>query len=255
MAFVSEMAADFQAGRLTDWDAADRRTRAFFSSEMMARVEAIAPGWRRMASFANGVTLTHVMVVFVSLLSSPNFQQSTHFQQEILKWAVLFHDIAKVVVDGRGDRVHGFRSAAMTAAALPKIGFSISEGFEDALDKWFHLTTNAVVHLDNAPRAVQDNSQLPEIVAGIEHLFEPDTAATLIVKTVLLHMSLTVVSDYPNAAPLSDAEIAPFLDGHFFPLLKIMMLVDSDGWELFRPASRDRYRLEIAAVFDRLKPN
>ena len=253
MAFVSGLVQDFQSGDIRSWETITERTQSFFSSDMLDKIEAIAPGWRDMASYANGMTLVHVICVFTGLLLCPEFEQASNIQRELMKWIVLFHDIAKEVRNRKGDRVHGFRSAAKAGATLPEIGFAATAEYDSFFDEWFILTNTAITKGGETSVYIQDNRKLPEIIAGIDRLFGYSTPAALIIKTVLLHMSLTVVEDYPTASPLTEIEIRQYLDNELFPLLKMMMLVDSDGWELFRQPIRERYRQETLAVFERLE--
>jgi len=254
MTFVSDLAQDFQSGDIRSWGLMTERAQSFFSPDMLTKVEAVAPGWREMSSYAEGMTLVHVMCVFTGLLLCPEFEQASPTQREMMKWIVLFHDIAKEVHDGKGDRVHGFRSAAKTGAALPRIGFAVTAEYDTFFDEWFVLTNTATTKGDEVSVSIQDNRKLLEIIAGIERLFGHNTPAALIIKTILLHMSLTVVEEYPISAPLSENEVRQYLDSKLFPLLKMMMLVDNDGWNLFRQSTRERYRQETQAVFERLEP-
>jgi hypothetical protein len=96
---------------------------------------------------------------------------------------------------------------------------------------------------------IQDNSKLPEILSGIDNLFGKNSSAALIVKTILLHMSITVVSEWPQAAPLSQQEISVFVDEALFPMLRCMMLADNEGWVMFYPEARHAQRRETLATF------
>jgi len=65
-----------------------------------------------------------------------------------------------------------------------------------------------------------------------------------------LHLSIDVVKDWPQAAPLTEAEIRQYVDEELLPLLKMMMLVDNDAWAFFDPSTKKQYRLETLAVFE-----
>lgn len=80
-----------------------------------------------------------------------------------------------------------------------------------------------------------------------------DTPAGLVVRGVLLHMSISNLADWPQAAPLSEAEIARTIDAPLFPLLRMMMLVDNDAWEMFHPDLKRQYRQETLAVCERVR--
>ena len=63
-------------------------------------------------------------------------------------------------------------------------------------------------------------------------------------------MSITVVADWPQSAPLTDAEAREYLDPQLLPLLKTMMLVDNDAWNFFDPLTKFRYRQDTLTVFE-----
>jgi hypothetical protein len=256
MAFAASLARDYPSGNLSSWQVLAQRVDAFFSPAMLDLVENVAPGWRKMAAQGQGVTQVHVMCALIGLLTCPEFKCASPAQQELAKWIVLFHDIAKQVVPGNPDRSHAFRSATNVAAALPAIGFAVTADHASHCDEWLALVRAASVKMDDRGTAVliQDNSQLPRIVEGIGRLFGHDSPAALIVKTVLLHHSITMIEKYPVSAALTKRETGRYLDREFLTLLRLMSLADSDGWELFHPPTRERYRQMTLAVLDKLEP-
>jgi hypothetical protein len=88
---------------------------------------------------------------------------------------------------------------------------------------------------------------------GLKRLFGRNTPAALIVEIVLFHMSISVVKAWPQAAPLTETEVNQYLETELLSLLKVMMLVDNDGWSLFEPPVREAYRQETLAVFEELE--
>jgi hypothetical protein len=252
-AFVSDLVQDYWSGDIHSWETMAERVYAFFTPEMLDAVDAVAPGWHAMSSYANGTTLVHVMCVFTGLLACREFQRASSTQQELMKWIVLFHDIAKEPRNGQRDYTHGFRSAAKTGAILPRVGFPVMDDYDSLFGAWFALTHTAIARPGRATACVHDNRKLPEIVDGIERLFGDDTPAALIVKTVLLHSSIDVLAEWPQAAPLTDVEVRRYVSAALFPLLKMMMLADNDGWALFDPSTKERHRQETLAAFGRLE--
>jgi len=253
MGFISILARDYQSGDIDSWESLEDRVRSFFTPDAMAEVEAVAPRWRDIAYHADGVTLVHVMAVFMSLLLCPEFRQASRIQQELLKWIVFFHDIAKAPQKGQRDYTHGFRSAAMTGEILPDIGFDVTPAYDSDIEDWVKLVNTAMTKQAETSVYIQDNHKLPVIVNGIGRLFGHDTPAALIIRTVLLHMSIDVVEDWPQVAPLTDNEVREYLDFDLLPLLKVMMLVDNDGCELFDMPTKARYRRETLNIFTRLE--
>ena len=252
MAFVSGLAQLHRSGRIQSWQMMAERVHAFFTPDVLDAVDAVAPGWRDMSTCSDGITLVHVMCVFTGLLESPEFEDASHAQRELMKWIVLFHDIAKDLRGGRRDQTHGFRSAALAGATLPRLGFPATDEYDSLFQEWFALTNGAVTRRGEGTDYIHDNRQLPGIIDGIERIFGSNTPAALIVKTVLLHFSISVVEEWPQVAPLTETEERQYLDPELLPLLKMMMLADNDGWTLFDPPTRESYRQETLAVFDRL---
>ena len=68
-------------------------------------------------------------------------------------------------------------------------------------------------------------------------------------QAVLLHQSLNVVPEWPNPGSLTEAELSLCIRPTLLPLLEAMMLVDSDAWQLFDPASKAKFRKGTLAVF------
>ena len=100
MQFVKALTLDYESGKINSETILKEKVLAFFTADVMDNVELIAPGWRRMSSYANGETLVHVMSAFLALLLCPEYQNASIEEQTLLKWIVLYHDIAKEVVDG-----------------------------------------------------------------------------------------------------------------------------------------------------------
>lgn len=253
MTFVESLTQDFESGVLTGWPMMKQRVEAFFDNGMMEKVNTAIPGWQEMAAYADKQTLIHVTSVLTALLLCPEYRSATPEQQAMMVWIVVFHDLAKQAQADQRDCTHGFRSAAMTGKTLHSLGFAVTDAYDAHIEPWAGVTMTALTQHGETAEAIQDNRKLPEIVAGIDRLFGAQSAAALVVKGVLLHMSLDVVADWPQTASLTQHETRQYIDGRLLPLLKVMMLVDNDAWSLFDPATKARYRDETLAVFERIQ--
>jgi hypothetical protein len=251
--FLLELVQTYEAGKINSWDDLDEKVKAYFTPQRMEQMESLVPGWQKMASYAEGVTLVHVMCVFLGLFMLPEFQSLTLAQKQIAKWIVLFHDVEKEIHKGKRDPIHGFRSAVITAKHLPDFGFPITSEYGDLIASWSQLTSSAIESAAGSSEPVQDNDKLPRILAEAERMFGADTPAALIVKGVLLHMSVTVVPDWPQAAPLTEAEIKKYVSRDLAPLLKVMMLADNEGWSLFDSEARAKQRIDTLKTFEKLE--
>jgi len=249
--FILDLITEYNAGKIKAWDDLEEEVHIYFSPEKMEEIEAIAPGWKKMASYSNGVTLTHVICVFLGLFMLPEFQALTPDQQQLAKWIVLFHDVDKFHIRGKRDHTHAFRSAVVTANTLHTLGFPVTSKYQILINSWSELTKSAFMSIESSQ--IQDNSKLPDIVSGIENIFGESTPSALIVKGVLFHMSINVVEDWPQAAPLSDDEIAKYIDNKLLPLLRVMNLADNEGWTMFYPEYREKQYKETVRAFEKME--
>lgn len=252
--FVHLLLEEIQQGQITDWPDFIEQVRAFYTPERMAQIEHVVPGWDEMASYANQQTLIHVTSVLVALYRLPEYQQATSDQRALMEWVVLFHDVAKIAQRGRHDYTHGFRSAAIAGRALRAIGFPVTDDYTAKIDDWFALTHSASIHRADLGEDAQDNTKLPQIVAGIDRLFGVDAPAGWVIKAVLFHISVVTDPDYPTVAPLTDAEFRRYLTPSSFPILRMMMLVDTDAWNIFDAPESQRQRQQTLDAFERLAP-
>ena len=250
--FILDLVEEYRAEKIRSWDDLEKRVKAFFTAKQIEHVESVVPGWRKMASFLDGVTLVHVIGVFLGLMVLPEFQYLSERQQEIAKWIVLFHDVEKEIRKGERDPKHAFRSAVTAARRLPHLGFAVTKEYDSLITSWSEFTSSAIKKPSDLPEPVQDNDKLPEILAGIEKMFGNDTPAALIVKGVLLHMSINVVEDWPQASPMTQAEIKRNVKRNLVPFLKVMMLADNEGWVMFY-SDRVKQRNETLEAFERIE--
>lgn len=250
--FVCTLARQIETGAVRDGGTLAGRLRDFYTDARMSAIEAVLPGWRGMAAYADGATLHHVTQAMIALQLLPEYRRGSPLQQALLEWSVLCHDVGKQVVAGQRDALHAFRSATITARALPGAGFGTTDAYADELDAWTRLVLDAKVDAPDGKGKIQDNRALPQILAGLDRLFGADTPAALVVQTVLLHQSLTVVPEWPNPGSL-DADGQSCIGPALLPVLEGMMLVDSDAWQLFDPASKTKFRDCTLAVFDPLR--
>ena len=202
-----------------------------------------------MAAYSDGATLVHVTSALVALKQLPEYHRATPIDQIICEWIVLLHDIDKEIHSGKRDHCHGFRSAVVASKILPGVGFTVMDDDQRRIEEWTERTKIAIKPGVDGKDDIQDNQKLPEILSGIDRTFGENSAAAIIVKAILLHFSIDTCSEWPQVAPLSDAEILLYIDGKFVLYLEIMMLVDSDAWALFDHEIKAKQRQESLFVF------
>ena len=248
--FILSLVDDYKNGRIQSWDELDRKVKNFYTPRRMDIIDSKATGWKKMASYSDGITLTHVTCVFLGMFMLPEFQALNAEQQQLAKWIILFHDIDKIHIRGKKDSMHAFRSGVVAANVLPKIGFPVTEKYDGLIRSWSEFTASAFTTENGGFKP--DNQKLPEILSGSEQLFGENTPACLIVKTALLHISLDVDKNYPTPSPLTKSETRQFISPNLFPLLRVMMLSDNEGWTLFEPKAREQQNKDALEAFERV---
>lgn len=248
--FVNELDRDVAAGRLRSNDDLVARARAFYTPARLSEIEQVVPGWRHMASFERGKTLWHVNVAMVALLQLDEYKAMSPVDRAVQEWIVLLHDLAKEPTKGRDHR-HSFRSGARAGRLLPALGFPVTAAYAADFADWFELTDGAFRLDRRRAYAVQDNSELPDILAEASRLFEGRTLVA--VKAITLHQSITTLAAWPVAAPLSRAEVTRYVDEPLYPALLALTLADSGGWNLFEPERLASMYRETRGAFARLR--
>jgi hypothetical protein len=251
--FLLGLVKEYETGTIQSWEDLERKVNAYFIPERMEKMESMVPGLRKMASYTEGITLVHVMCVFLGMLMLPEFQALTLEQKQMAKWIVLLHDIAKFHIPGKKDTLHAFRSGVHTANLLPHFGFPTRQQYQERIGQWSDYTIRAFILRDGDTAPKPDNQKLPGILIGIDNLFGKNSPAALITKAVLLHISLNVDHLYPTPAALREEEIERYINPSLLPLLKVMMLSDNEGWSLFDPETRSRQRKEALEAFQRVE--
>jgi hypothetical protein len=229
-------------GTITSDDTLAAEVAEFFDHSRHAEIEQALPGWTEMAGYADGVTQAHTISVMIAIMTSPGYENASAETRNQMEWSGLLHDISKRVVKGQPDLTHAFRSGAQAVRSLLKAGFWHHDYVD--LEGWIDLTKQAVKEEDG--REIQDNAKLPGIIKGMEAIFGGNQDALIILKAILFHWSITTIKEWPPASPITPEEICAYLDDELLQVLGVLILADSDSWNLFDIETKERYRGEIA---------
>ena len=248
--FLLHLQEEFNGGKIQSWDVMDEKVKSFFADGRTKQIETKVPGWKEMASYAGGLTQTHILCAMLGLYMMPEFHALPAEQRQIAKWIVFLHDTGKIMLNGRGDYFHPFRSGIIAAKALPKLGFVIKDHYNSLIDQWIEFVgSSKYPHPTKVSEHIHDSSRIEEIYTGIHDMFGRDSPAALIIKGVLLHQSIDTVKEWPQTAPLTEEQIRQYVDVSLYPLLRVMHLSDNEGWSMFEPETRALQRKETLEAF------
>jgi len=238
--FVVSLAKKYDKGTITQWDDFRAECTKFYVDEQMAEIEAVIPGWWKMASYHERVTLDHVTTVLAVTSLLPEYKSASRTLKNKMLWTVVFHDVAKIVPENRQrDFTHPFRSAVIAARALPKLGFSVLKTYDERIDAWSELVESAVIPAEDDSPAKPDNDKLPEIFEGMNDLFPKGSQTLHIVQAVMLHGSIPLLREWNPPSPFTNEEMVQFVNHDLYPTLKAMLLADNWAWSVTRPEKVD----------------
>lgn len=253
MHFAQGLAWDYQCGALLA-EELHRRITEFFTAEAMEQIEKAIPGWVEMAGYARGQTLVHTTCMLLAMLVSPEYAQEADEQKRLLEWIALLHDLGKRATEEQRDHAHAFRSAALAGSILPRIGFLAREQYSERIAGWMEMTSQAIIVKEGS--VIQDNQYLEKILDGIDEMFGAHSPAAQVIQCIALHMSLdTVPVEWPCPAGLDDEQARRLISIDLLPLLKAVMLADSDAWNLYHLSVKERYRKMTVDYFERVWPS
>ncbi len=249
--FIDDLIVRIQSNEIDTAGKADRAIEVFFTDDELHRLEDVIPGWLELVDYEGRKTLSHVVTALASLPDYEEYNRASETQQNIVTWALLYHDIAKRSKHER-DFGHAFRSAVTTARNLPSTGVDLPESYHSGIDSWSELTL-AAIEIGSTDRIQVDNDSLPRIVAQLDTMLAKNSASNRIIKIVLFHHSINTLRDWPQLNPLTETEVLQYFDRELLDLMRIMQLADNDGWELFHAENCRAYRTETRGVFQHLE--
>lgn len=237
------IAFDLQAGRFSNRDSLIQQIRPLLEQNFVESMDKVITGWKTIATLHEGETALHTLLVFAICLNLPEYTLADNQTRIEIEWAALLHDLDKKI--SRQDTAHPFRSAAVVAQSMPKLGFTLLPSIKETdLETWSNLVMSA--QRPDGKRMIHDHSALKEIIDGIYTCWGNGTSASRVLKTVLLHQSLPTLSEWTNAVLLTDEELSFALTLDDMKVLGALMIADSDSWNIFSEA-RTSYLYQLRA--------
>ena len=236
-------AVSLRTGKITNWERLIKYISPLLEQNFIDGMDNVISGWMTIATLNEGETASHTLLVFASCLNLPEYtlaDEQTCFE---IEWAALLHDLDKKLA--RQDTAHPFRSAAVVAKLMPKLGFELLPNInEKDLETWSNLVISA--QRPDGERMIHDHSTLKDIIGGIHKCWGNDGSASRVLKAILLHQSLPTLKDWSNAVLLTDEELSYSLTLKDMKVLGPLMVADSDSWNIFSDV-RTSYLYELRA--------
>ena len=172
-------ASALRAGKFSDWKPLLQQIRSSLDETFIESMDKAIPRWRKIATLHDGQTALHTLLVFSLCLNLPEYTLADEQTRMEIEWAAVLHDLDKNLA--RSDTAHPFRSAAVVARIMPKLGFELLPNVDETnLEAWSSLVRSA--QRPDGERMIYDHSSLKQIVDGIYECWGRDNSATRILK-------------------------------------------------------------------------
>lgn len=214
------------------------------------KISKIIPQWKTMSSFNHHSIALHVYKMLYSIQKDPEFKNFSEFDQNIILWTTLLHDIAKrgkpIIMDR--DYAHPFNSAGAILHIFSELKFF--EKNEKLLDKWDKIIGESII-LNKYEEEIHDNGKLPEIYSILCEFFPEDCMEKEVILLSLLHQSLPTLPRFNYHVKLEPMyeEIPKYFTKKRLELMKLIIKHDSLSYLI---GGKTWNKKEVSEKFDQI---
>eukprot|EP00347_Sterkiella_histriomuscorum_P015794 403355658 len=207
----------------------------------------VIPEWKDLTEIDNNIVCVHTMNVLYLTVNDDRFKNLSSQEQNIMKWAVLLHDVRKLGPPhffGK-DHTHPFKGGKAVLEAFNRLGL-IADDQQENLKSMISLIDQSKEKLD--PKLLEkqrdtvttpafgailcDEMHSHKYLSDIFLLFwetiaERGSFIDLVFRLVFFHQSLIGINDIPAVVELSQEERLIYCDEYFLTIMKILMVNDS----------------------------
>eukprot|EP00826_Nyctotherus_ovalis_P051137 TRINITY_DN6377_c0_g1_i5.p1 TRINITY_DN6377_c0_g1~~TRINITY_DN6377_c0_g1_i5.p1 ORF type:complete len:280 (+),score=61.81 TRINITY_DN6377_c0_g1_i5:153-992(+) len=224
-----------------------RKAQTKYFPQFYPEIEKVIPKWAWLNKQQDGRICFHILRMLYCAVNDENYLKLTPTLQNIIKWAVILHDIAKRGVPTfpieKKDPAHPYTSAIVALDILTAL-----PGLKEVLEK------EKVAKLQSRVKAavvdeVADLSQLGEILGVAKDALASSGFCFVVFKLVLMHQSLPTLKHFKQPMQLNEQEIRKYYDTEFMKLMEIVMVNDSINYQLSKPEYKEQLKAEFKELF------
>ena len=191
-------------------------------------------------------------------VADPLYSEYSAFEQNVLKWGALLHDIRKLghpVYEGK-DHIHPFKSAQSVLQLFVSLGFlkpsasqeasirQVNRLIDESVQPVWKQVRDKFKHFQPVCTQMHSHHNLSEI---FHYLWVKDKQGNVLMKRgsfhdlvfriVMYHQSVEGCSEWPHMYVLSEHERHMFCDPPLFKVLKLLMIADSSSYNFMSDLS------------------
>ncbi|CDW87177.1 UNKNOWN [Stylonychia lemnae] len=201
------------------------------------------PEWSELMEVNNGHVNCHTLNVIYCISQDKEYQALDNFNQNVLKWAGLLHDLKKLsypFIEGK-DHMHPFKSGKACLEIFQRLGLIVIRNQVD-----YQEFTRLLELIDQSKQPVpywmsrkfekdkiyctemHSHDYLSDIFTILWNLFAPrGSFVDLVFRLVFFHQSLCGIKEIPPMIQLNTEQQLIYCDVVFLKLIKILMKNDS----------------------------
>ncbi|CDW77546.1 leucine rich repeat family protein [Stylonychia lemnae] len=202
-------------------------------------IKNLIPEWIELLTIDDNIVCVHTMNVLYLTINDAYYKSLNKEDQNIMKWAILLHDIKKLGpphFTGK-DHNHPFKGGKAVLEVFRRIGLiraeesiynTVLEFIENSKQEADPKINSIIPFGQKACQEMHSHQYLSDIFLLIwQKISKRGTFVDMVFRLVFFHQSLIGIKAIPAAVPLTQEERLIYCDEHFFKLIKLLMINDS----------------------------
>ncbi len=198
------------------------------------KIEQVLPIWSELKTYSEGRICYHIYKFFYSALRDQECRMLSQYDQNILLWTILLHDVCKKgrpAVTGK-DPAHPFRGAWKSLYYFQE-PFGWIKLSEKDFAEWDQIFEKGFDWKDG--KEVQNHAIIPSVKQFLDKKLDGKNFEKELMYYILLHQSVPMLKDHPHATLLEPAEreIPKYIDKRMFKVFRLILRHDSFSYLLY----------------------
>jgi len=202
-----------------------------YFAQFYPEIEKVIPMWTWLNTQLNGRICFHTLRMLYCTLNDKNYLLLSPEKQNVIKWTIILHDIAKRNVptfkEDKKDPAHPYNSAIVALDVFNSLS-EYKETFSQAKIKLLQEKIKASIIDDYIP----DLKELGNILEQAKDIFVSSHFCYLVFKLIIMHQALPYFNTADQPVYLTDEEIKKYCDVEFLQLMKIIATNDLINYHL-----------------------
>ncbi len=221
-------------------------------------IEKYIPIWALQKTYSRGRICFHVYKMMYLLINDDEFKNLNKYDQNVLLWATLFHDISKrgkPLIKKNKDPVHPFQSAWQTLRYFNEI-FNFLDLTDQDMKEWDKIFAKSIMK-NKQGTDIQNHVIVPNVKKFLDEKLKGKEFEKEVIIFVMLHQSVPTLKAHAHTALLEplEEEVPKYFNKKSFELFRILLRNDSFSylmWDLFD--NKKAYGDEINGNINKLLP-